>query len=69
MEVKYQIVIEIDPEDNISLETKGFKGPECEKEIKRVTEEFAKVESSSKTKEFYEKAKQTIKKTISRFSK
>ncbi len=69
MGVKYQIIIEIDEEDNVSLETKGFKGPECETEIKRVTEEFAKVESTSRTKEFYEKAKETIRKKINRFSK
>ena len=69
MGVKYQIIIEIDEEDNVSLETKGFKGPECEREIKRVTEDFAKVESTSRTKEFYEKAKETIRKKINRFSK
>ena len=69
MGVKYQIIIEIDAEDNVSLETKGFKGPECEREIKRVTEDFAKVESTSRTKEFYEKAKETIRKKINRFSK
>lgn len=69
MGVKYHVIIEIDEEDNVTLETKGFKGPKCEKEIKRITKDFAKVESTKRTKEFYEKEETKVEKKINRFSK
>jgi hypothetical protein len=69
MGLKYQIIIEIDEDDNITLETKGFKGPDCVSEIKKVTKEIATIESSKKTKEYYEKQQSKLKKKISRFSK
>jgi len=66
--MKYQIIIEIDEESNVRLETKGFKGPSCEKEIKNITKDIVEIKTTQKTKEYYEKAKQKIKKKISSFS-
>jgi hypothetical protein len=58
MGVKYQIIIEIDEDDNVQMETLGFKGPKCVDEIKEVTKNIGKIESSKKTKEYYENDKQ-----------
>lgn len=69
MGIKYQIVIEIDEEDNVSLETKGFKGPSCEAELKKVTKNIGTQKSSKRTKEYYEKSEQKSQRKISRFSK
>lgn len=69
MGVKKQIIIEIDEENNIELETRGFKGPECQEELERVTKNFAEFKTLKKTREYYEKAKKLIKKKIGSFSK
>lgn len=66
---KKQMIIEIDEDSNVTLETKGFKGAECITEVKRVTKGFSQVGPMKKTKEYYEKAKSKIKNKISRFSK
>ncbi len=69
--MKIQIVIEIDEEDNVTMETHGIKGPKCVDEIKRVTKNLAPIESTQKTKEYYEedKSKLKAKKKTSIFSK
>lgn len=66
MGVKYQIVIEIDEDENVEMETFGFKGPECIKELKKITKNIGTISSERKTKEYYEqstseKSKQTQK--------
>ena len=71
MGIKQQIIIEIDEDDNVTLETLGFKGPKCIEEIKKITKNIATIDSTEKTKEFYEQDKSNIKNKIknSLFSK
>ena len=69
MGMKYQIIIVIDEDNNIEMETKGFKGPACDSEIKKITKDIAEVKTSKHTKEYYEKDKDKIKKKISTSSK
>lgn len=56
MGVKYQIVIEIDEDENIEMETFGFKGPDCMKELKKITKNLGQMTSEKKTKEYYEQS-------------
>jgi hypothetical protein len=69
--MKYQIIIEIDDEDNVIMETRGIKGNVCVEEIKDITKNFGKIVSSKNTKEYYEKdeSKLKSKKTNKLFSK
>lgn len=69
--MKIQIVIEIDEDESVTMETHGIKGPKCVEEIKRVTKNLAPIESSQKTKEYYEedKSKLKAKKKTTLFSK
>ena len=71
MGIKQQIIIEIDEDDNVTLETLGFKGPKCIEEIKNITKNIATIDSTEKTKEFYEQDKSNLKNKIknSLFSK
>lgn len=54
MGVKLQIIIEIDEDENIEMETMGFKGPDCVKELKKITKNLGQISSEKKTKEYYE---------------
>lgn len=56
MGVKYQIIIEIDEDENIEMETMGFKGPDCLKELKKITKNIGQINSEKKTKEYYEQS-------------
>ena len=49
MGVKYQIVIEIDEDENVEMETFGIKGQECIKELKKIT----KMRSKSTIEKFF----------------
>ncbi len=71
MGVKYQIIVEIDEDDNVTLETLGFKGPKCIEEIKSITKNIATIEKTEKSKEYYEKDNTSLKNKIknSLFSK
>jgi hypothetical protein len=64
MGIKRQIIIEIDEDDNVTLETLGFTGPKCIEEIKNVTKNIATINSTEKTKDFYEKDKSSLKNKI-----
>jgi hypothetical protein len=69
MGIKYQIIIEIDEDENVTMETVGFKGSKCVDEIKKVTQNIATIKSTKKTKEYYEKDQSKIKKKNTLFSK
>lgn len=56
MGIKYQIVIEIDEDENIEMETFGIKGPDCLAELKKITKELGIIEIEKKTKEYYEQS-------------
>lgn len=62
--MKHQIIIEIDEDDNVTLETHGFKGPKCVDEIKRITKNIATIDSTERTKEYYEQDKSTVKNKV-----
>ncbi len=69
MGVKYQIIIEIDEDENVTMETIGIKGAKCVDEVKKITKNIATIESSKKTKEYYEKDKSKVEKKNTLFSK
>lgn len=56
MGVKYQIVIEIDEDENVEMETFGIKGQECMKELKKITKNIGKIAEEKRTKEYYEQS-------------
>lgn len=55
MGVKYQVIVEIDPEGEIKVTSKGIKGSKCISEIKPLCERFGPIKDVQKTKEYYEK--------------
>lgn len=69
MGVKLQIIVEIDEDENVTLETLGFKGPKCVEELKKITKNIAPIESTQKTKEYYEKDESKLKNKNTNFSK
>jgi Protein of unknown function (DUF2997) len=69
MGIKYQIIIEIDEDENVTMETIGFKGPKCIEEIKKITQNITTIESNQKTKEYYEQDKSKVKNKNTLFSK
>lgn len=54
MAVKKEVHVTIAPDGKVSLETKGFKGAECEEELKSVEKAIGKVQKRKRTKEYYE---------------
>ncbi len=69
MGLKYQVVIEIDEDDQITMETLGFKGPKCVDEIKKIIKNLGQIDTIEKTKEYYEEEKSKLKSTQKNFSK
>ncbi len=67
--MKYQIIIEIDEDENVTMETLGFKGPKCIEELKKITKNISKIESTDKTKEYYEQDKSKVKNKNTLFPK
>ncbi|MBF0301105.1 MAG: DUF2997 domain-containing protein [Oligoflexia bacterium] len=55
MGVKYQVIIEIDPQGDLKVTSKGIKGSKCITEIKPLCERFGKIKEIQKTQEYYEK--------------
>jgi len=56
MAVKREIEMVISPDGKVKLTTHGFKGAECDGLSKAVDAFAGKVESRSRTSEYYEKA-------------
>ena len=69
MGVKYQIVIEIDEDENIEMETFGIKGQECIKELKKITKNLGKITEEKKTKEYYEQSESEKEKQLQKQKK
>ena len=69
MGVKYQIVIEIDEDENIEMETFGIKGQECMKELKKITKNLGKITEEKKTKEYYEQSEDAKNKQLQKNKK
>lgn len=54
MAMKKEIVVTIGPDGKVVLETHGFKGSECEDELKSVEKAVGEVKKRTRTREFYE---------------
>lgn len=67
--MKYQIIIEIEDDENITMETIGIKGPKCEAELNDLTKNLGEIKQRNRTKEYYEGVKTGIKNKLGIFSK
>lgn len=56
MAVKHELHIEISPDGTLKIKTHGFKGRECEEELKPIEKALGRVKHETKTNEYYEKA-------------
>ena len=54
-----EIIVNIDREGNVSMETKGFKGPSCLKATEELEKVLGKKTSEKKTAEYYLQQNQT----------
>ena len=55
MAIKKELIIEIAPGGELKIKTEGFKGSECEEELKPLEKALGKVTSRTKTSEYYQK--------------
>jgi hypothetical protein len=56
MALKKELIIEIAPDGNLRIKTEGFKGSECEEELKPIEKALGKVTERVKTSEYYQKS-------------
>ncbi len=54
MAIKKELIIEISPDGEVKIKTEGFKGTECEEELKPIEKAVGKVKSRTKTSEYYQ---------------
>ncbi len=54
MAVKKELIIEISPDGNLKIKTEGFKGAECEEELKPIEKALGEVTERVKTSEYYQ---------------
>ncbi|BDG09442.1 DUF2997 domain-containing protein [Anaeromyxobacter paludicola] len=54
MATKVEIEVEIDPQGNVKLTTRGLKGQSCLKQTEQLEKALGKVAAREKTREFYE---------------
>ncbi len=59
MALKRELIIEIGPDGEVKIKTEGFKGTECEEELKPIEKALGEVKSRTRTSEYYQ---QNIKK-------
>jgi hypothetical protein len=59
MALKKELIIEIGPDGEVKIKTEGFKGTECEEELKPIEKALGEVKSRTRTSEYYQ---QNIKK-------
>ncbi|MCM2322791.1 MAG: DUF2997 domain-containing protein [Oligoflexia bacterium] len=55
MALKKELTIVIQPDGTVELETSGFKGGECETEVKAFEKSLGPATEKKRTKEYYEK--------------
>ncbi len=56
MAVKKELEIVISPDGETTLTTSGFKGADCEREVKPFEKALGKTLQRKRTREYYEKA-------------
>lgn len=49
-----KIIITIDDENDITIDTEDYKGPSCVKDIKKLLEDFLEVDDFEHKAEYYE---------------
>jgi hypothetical protein len=55
MALKKELIIEIGPDGEVKIKTEGFKGTECEEELKPIEKALGEVKSRTRTSEYYQK--------------
>jgi len=56
MAVKKELIIEIAPDGSLQIKTEGFKGTECEEELKPIEKALGEVTERVRTNEFYQQS-------------
>jgi hypothetical protein len=56
MAVKKELIIEIAPDGSLRIKTEGFKGAECEEELKPIEKALGQVTERTRTSEFYQQS-------------
>jgi hypothetical protein len=56
MAVKKELIIEIEPDGTLKIKTEGFKGTECEEELKPIENALGNVTKRTKTSEYFQKS-------------
>ena len=56
MAIKKELIIEIAPDGNLRIKTEGFKGTECEEELKPIEKAMGRVTERVKTSEYYQQS-------------
>lgn len=56
MAVKKELIIEIAPDGSLKIKTEGFKGTECEEELKPIEKAMGHVTERVRTSEFYQQS-------------
>ena len=59
-----QIIVEVSPDGEITIETRGFKGPACLKESKFLKDLLGKELSQQLTPAYYQEEKKKVKKYL-----
>ena len=59
-----QIIVEVSPDGEITIETRGFKGPACLKESKFLKDLLGKELSQQLTPAYYQEEKKNVKKYL-----
>ena len=54
MAIRKELIIVIEPSGNLNIKTVGFKGSECEEELKPIEKELGKVTERTRTSEYYQ---------------
>ncbi len=55
MAIKKELIITITPEGELTIKTEGFKGAECEEEVKPLERSLGVVKNRKRTSEYYQK--------------
>ena len=56
MALKKELIIDITPDGSLQIKTEGFKGSECEEELKPIEKAMGHVTKRVKTSEYYQQA-------------
>ena len=56
MAVKKELIIEIAPDGSMRIKTEGFKGAECEEELKPIEKALGEVSERVRTNDYYQRS-------------